>query len=522
MDKFTNPVVYEDLPDPEVIRVGDLYYMSASSFHFSPGAPLLESRDLVNWEYIGHSVPELPPSERFTLDGKRPIAYNKGVWASTLKYRESNGVFYFYTSVQGTDSTYIFTSKSPRDDVWTAHPPIDRFYYDLGLLIDDDDTMYIAHGTGTIQVAQLSSDGMTEVFNKVVYQTDSYDEGARMYKINGAYYIWLTKEWDAQCVLKSTNGPFGPYEHRDVIKAMRAPVPGAAPPHQGGLVDTPDGQWYFMAFIDAYPTGRVPVLAPVTFSAEGWPSVVADYSIPKGQWLAQYPHISQNGPAGRPWTSRKLEFNQPRLEPYWEWNHNPDNSKWRVQDDQLVLETGTVTDSLHLATNTLTHRTVGPGSIITFCLDVSKMADGDRAGLSMFRDKSAYIGIHRTADSASLAVQWLNGRPAALDWKCISKGSIGAEVPLKDDRVWLRVTADCRAAHEGELATVPRKAVFGYSHDGLNFKQLGPAYELPKESSTFMGERFGLFNFATVALGGQVRLSHGNIEIWNPIKVYPS
>lgn len=163
---FTNPVLWEDLPDPEVLRVGDIYYMSVSSFHFSPGAPILKSSNLVDWEYVGHSVPEIPPSSRFSLDSKRPTAYGKGVWASTLKYRESNGLFYFYSAVQGTDKTYIYTAKSP-GDVWTAHPPIERFYYDLGLLIDDDDTMYIAYGTKTIEVAQLSPDGLTEVTSKV-------------------------------------------------------------------------------------------------------------------------------------------------------------------------------------------------------------------------------------------------------------------------------------------------------------------------------------------------------------------
>jgi beta-xylosidase len=140
--------------------------MSASSFHFSPGAPILESCDLVNWKYIGHSVPELPPGPRFSLDGSRPVAYGKGVWASTLKYRESNGLFYFYTAIQGTDQTYIYTAEAP-GSVWTAHPPIERFYYDLGLLIDDDDIMYIAYGTKTIEVAQLSADGMKEVTSKV-------------------------------------------------------------------------------------------------------------------------------------------------------------------------------------------------------------------------------------------------------------------------------------------------------------------------------------------------------------------
>jgi hypothetical protein len=110
-----------------------------------------------------------------------------------------------------------------------------------------------------------------------------------MYKINGAYYIWLTKDWDTQTVLKSTSRPFGPYEVRDVIKGMRSRFAGSGSPHQAALVDTPDGQWYYVAFIDAFPASIVLVLAPVIFDSDGWPSVVAEYHDEKGQWLLEYP-----------------------------------------------------------------------------------------------------------------------------------------------------------------------------------------------------------------------------------------
>ncbi|KAL2820623.1 glycosyl hydrolase [Aspergillus granulosus] len=529
---FTNPVLWEDLPDAEVLRVGETYYMSASSFHFSPGAPVLKSHNLVDWEYIGHSIPKLPPRDRFSLDGKRPIAYGKGVWASTLKFRESNGQFYFYSAIQGTDKTYIYTASSP-GGVWTQHPPIERFYYDLGLLIDDDDSMYIAYGTKTIEVAKLDEDGMTEVTSKVVHTSEAYLEGARMYKIQGAYYIWLTKDWDTQTVLKSTAGPFGPYEERDVIKGMRSPLAGCGSPHQGALVDTPDGKWYYMAFSDAYPAGRVPVLAPVVFDSEGWPSVVADHPDAKGQWRLEYPHVVVPGgpdvesPAK---VSKRYDFVQSSLEPCWEWNHNPDNSKWKLEGGQLILATATVTESLHLATNTLTLRTAGPGSIATFCIDASKAREGDRAGVSIFRDESAYIGIHKdAAENAMLVyvdgarvgpinapVGWLNGRPVALDWECVSNGSVGAQVPLADHRVWLRIKVDMRATFVGEYQKAARNAVFEYSYDGKTFEQLGPAYTLTKSMAGFVGYRFGLFNFATQALGGEIRVSHCDFEIWDP------
>ncbi|KAL3462517.1 glycosyl hydrolase [Aspergillus heterothallicus] len=514
---FANPIKWEDLPDPEVFRVGHTYYMSASSFHFSPGAPLLKSDDLINWEYAGHSVPELPPSSRFSLDGVRPTAYGKGVWASTLRYRNSDGLFYFYSPIQGTDKTYVYTAKSP-GDVWTAHPPIERFYYDLGLLIDDDDTMYIAHGTKTIQVAQLSPDGLTEVASKVVHISEDYIEGARMYKIQGTYYIWVTKPGDTQRMLKSTAGPFGPFEARDIIAEMRSPLAGAGPPHQGGLVDTPNGQWYYISFTDAYPAGRVPLLAPVFFN--------------KGRWLLQYPTPLALGDqrSNSNMCFRKHEFSsQSTLEHCWEWNHNPDKSKWSIQKGQLVLKTGTVTQSLHLATNTLTHRTIGPGSIVTFCMDTSKIRDGDRAGISMFRDESAYIGIHHDGENAKLVyvdgiktapinapVGFLNGRPVALDWKCISLGTMRAEMPLRGDQVWLRIKVDLRPTGFLESGRRLNSATFEYSYDGVKFIQLGPTYQLSTSTAGYVGYRFGLFNFATLALGGEIRVRSCDFQMWDP------
>lgn len=170
---FSNPVKWEDLPDPEVIRVGRIYYMSVSSFAFSPGAPILQSSDLVDWQYIGHSVPELTFGERFYLDGKHGGAYGKGIWASTLGHCKSNGLFYWYGPIQGTERTYIYTAKDPRG-VWTPLPPIDKFYYDLGLLVDEDDTLYLAYGTKTISVAKLSADGLHEIENRVSNEPPDY------------------------------------------------------------------------------------------------------------------------------------------------------------------------------------------------------------------------------------------------------------------------------------------------------------------------------------------------------------
>ncbi|RGP71217.1 glycosyl hydrolase family 43 [Fusarium longipes] len=248
--------------------------MSISSFAFSPGAPASQSSNLTDLEYIGHSVPDLAFGERFYLDGQHGGAYGKRIWASTLKYRRKR--------------TSIYTAKDPRE-TWTPLPAMDKFFYDLGLLINEDDTFYLAYGTKIISVATLTADGLKEVNSKVIYSSDEYLEGARMYNIKGLYYIWLTRPYGGQYVLQSTSGPLGPYECRYVIGNVLSPIPGSGYSHQGALVDTPDRKWSYMAFMDGFPAGRDPVLATVTFDDEGWPKVQIDHPVLPGAWPRQCP-----------------------------------------------------------------------------------------------------------------------------------------------------------------------------------------------------------------------------------------
>lgn len=347
-----------------------------------------------------------------------------------------------------------------------------------------------------------------------------------MYKINGTYYIWLTKPWDGQYVLKSDNGPFGPYECRMVLDNMRSPVPGAGAPHQGGLVDTADGKWYYMAFTDAFPAGRIPVLAPVEFNGEGWPRVVGGYEDERGQWRVNYPLPVPDCKAEKPKTCiRRHLFDGDELGPSWEWNQSPDNSKWSIKEGQLLLETGVVTDSLFLAPNTLTHRAIGPKSTATFCVNWAKLIDGDRAGASLFRDQSAYIGIHKDDGNVNLvyvdnlkiapigeAVGWKNGRPVSKDWTVVSNGTIKEETAVTHERLWLRINANVAAACVDGYEKRARQATFEYSFDGNTFTQLGPSFTLTNLPIGFVGYRFAVFNFATKAPGGQLAVEYCDIS----------
>ncbi|MBC6462843.1 family 43 glycosylhydrolase [Actinomadura sp. HBU206391] len=485
---YINPVVWQDFADGDIIRVGDAYYYSASTMHYSPGAPILRSYNLVDWEYAGHSVPRLDfGSNAYDLNGGR--AYVKGIWASTLNYRSSSSTYYWIGCIE-FNRTYVYTASAV-DGTWTKRSQINNCYYDAGLLIDDNDTMYVAYGNGTISVAQLSVDGLSQVRAQQVFQTPSSVgtlEGSRFYKRGGYYYIWLTRPANGQYVLRSTS-PWGPYEMRQVLLNMPGPISEGGVPHQGGLVQTQNGDWYYMSFVDAYPGGRVPALAPISWTND-WPTI----QTVNGGWGVQYP--KPNIPTTR--TVAPMigpdSFASGTLGHRWEWNHNPDNSRWSTGNG-LRLQTATVTNDLYNARNTLTHRIQGPTSTATIELDSSQMADGDHAGLAMLRDQSAWVGLKK--DNGTTRVVMTAGLTMNSSWQTTGTGTEAASANVSGSRIWLRVNADIRPGSG-------RQARFSYSTDGVNFTSLGPPFTLNNAWQFFMGYRFGIFNYATRSLGGAV------------------
>ena len=486
-ETYTNPVLWLDLPDIDVFRVNDTYYYSASTFAMSPGAPLLQSKDLVNWEFVGHSVPYLDfgNSAAYSLeDGKQ--AYVDGIWASSVRYRESTGLFYWIGCINSS-STYIYTASDPAEE-WSLASTIDTCYYDCGILFDEDDSIYVAYGNSNISIATLNNDlqeeSITPVFNATFYL-----EGARLYNIDGTYYIMLTQPADWQWTLKSSGGIFGPYELEIFANRTAPPIEEGGYPHQGGIVDTSEGDWYYLAFQDAYPGGRVPVLSPFYFDGDGWPRLPSNdtFAIPNS-----YP--SKPAPV-EPITGTDY-FLGPDLGPQWEWNHNPDVSAYGFAEcGGLLLDTATVTNDPYSARNTLTQRILGPEGTGTIEVDVSSMQSGDIAGLWLFRDNSAYIGIQDRV----VFVQ----RDLALGtgWETISTGTREASVPASNSStVWFRLHADVAPASD-------YLADFSYSFDGHTFQSLGTPYEMNTTYFFFLGYRYGIFNFATEELGGSVTVT---------------
>ncbi|KAG9040464.1 hypothetical protein FS837_000595 [Tulasnella sp. UAMH 9824] len=483
---FSNPVIWEDLADLDIRRVGSTYYYSSSTMHYSPGAPILRSYDLFNWEYIGHSVPTLDFGNAYSLIGGQ--AYVQGIWASFFGYHSSKNTWFWGGCIDFA-KTYIYSASSVTGP-WSRLTTINKCYYDSGLLVDDDGTMYVSYiYNNAVWVAQLSSDAKSEVKSQQVYSPPSnigYLEGSRFYKRSGTYYILLTHPANEEWVIKSSS-PFGSYSIKALVQNVAPPVSGAGYPHQGGLVDTPNGQWYYMAFIDAYPGGRIPVLAPVTWGSDGFPAV----TLSGGKWGTSYSDPATAHPVA-PLTGADFFTS---IGPEWEWNHNPDTSKFSTGSSGLVLNTVTVTYDLYAARNTITHRILGPTSTATIKLNYANMKDGDRAGLAMLRDSSAWVGVKR--DSGSFTVCYTSGLTMNSDWSTSATGTTTASVPISGGTIWLRVTADITPGSG-------KQAKFYYSTNGSTFTSIGSAFTMKNAWEFFMGYRFAIFNYATSSLGGYV------------------
>jgi len=485
----TNPVIYADFPDPDVIRVGDTYYMVTTSMHMLPGSPIMRSTDLVNWEIVGYPYDVIEDNDAYNLRNGQN-AYGQGTWANSLKYHE--GKFYVLTASLDTGKTYLFSAEDPAGP-W-ERTVLGGYMHDPALLFDDDGRAYVIYGAGDIAIRELAPDykGLNPTgLNKVILKSGKPGmEGAHAYKINGKYYltfIWWEKGQIRRQYVYRSDRIDGPYEGRLALSdTMGYKQSGVA---QGGLVDTPDGKWYAMLFQDRDAVGRVPVLVPVRWE-DGWPV----YGDEEGKVPPAFKKPGPGGPA-EPLT-RSDEFNadpdgedRPNgsgLGLHWQWNHLPDHTKWSLTERRgfLRLRTGQLADDLLQARNTLTQRGYGPRSSGWIAMDTAGMLDGDYAGLAAFQQEYGFIGVTREEGRRYIVM--------------VEKGVEKARTELKQDEVGLKIDFDF----------VADKAKFYYSLNGTDWTEFGSELNMRYTIPHFMGYRFALFNFATRTPGGYVDIDY--------------
>ena len=315
---YTNPVIASDFPDPDVIRVGDTYYMVTTTMFIFPGVTVLKSFDLVNWRYCSNAVSRFDFGKCYNLDSCN--RYGHGQWATSMKYH--NGKFYllFITLNEGG---FMCTSEKAEGPWTITHLP--KGFYDPGLFFDDDGKIYVAHGFDKISITPVSENLTPVGRDSLVYTGDIRKglEGTHVYKINGYYYLYCTYGGldGFQVALRSKN-IYGPYEQKVVIRDTTPGVNFGI--HQGALIKTQTGEWWTILFVDSGPFGRFPSLQPVTW-VEDWPMAGVNG---KAVVTFRKPNVGKTYPITILPTSD--EFTNKILGIQWGWNHNPDSTKWSL------------------------------------------------------------------------------------------------------------------------------------------------------------------------------------------------
>ncbi len=497
---FTNPLVYDEFSDPDIIRVGEDYYLAGTTMHSVPGLVILHSRDLVNWENVSYCFDRFDfDDDAFSLKNGKEI-YGQGIWAPCIRHHD--GKFYLYSNVNGK-GLQCFTSDRI-EGPW-KHSNMQGNIYDLGVLFDDDGKIYAIHGYGEVKCTELKPDmsGPIEGTERVIIpEGNGVGEGHHMYKIDGKYYLISTDYVpNGRTLCSRADNIWGPYETR-VITADETfgyhaapmtqirgrimpdghPVSVAMPDpdktaasniHQGGIVDTPDGQWWAVLMQDFHSIGRVPGLVPITWK-DGWPMIGLEGNLGRAPrtWLKPETAARDTESIHAPY-ERNEDFNGKTLGRVWQWNHNPDDSKWKLNKGRLRLNTMPA-EQLMWARNTLTQRAIGPESDVTVELYPGGMKDGDVAGLCNINVPCSWIGLVKE-----------NGNLTLRRFEQLKNDTLDVELPAKTEKIWLRLHGDYDVD----------RARYCYSTDGVNFKPLGDDMTLSYQLITFQGSRPGLFAF---------------------------
>ena len=475
--KYQNPVVRADFPDPDVIRVGDTYYMVSTTMVNFPGATILKSKDMVNWEYCAQPLKKISDADKYNLKNNQN-AYSKGMWACSMKYHD--GKFYILNNCN-EGGAYLLTATDPEGE-WELKK-LSRGYYDPGMLFDNG-KVYVACGINNIQMCELDENFNFIQEKNVVSRDNAGLEGCHLYKKGDYYYIYATYGgWPSGQVVFRSENIFGPYEEREVLAKT---INGQANTiHQGALVEDEKGNWWTIMQQDLGAFGRFPNLQPVKWNYN-WPSVGN-----KG-----VPYETYNKPAGTPDYPLKAlpstdDFRSYPLGSQWQWNHNPDDTGWSLfeRPGWLRLKANSTTTSLKQARNMLTQRIFAlknKATVGTICLDVTRLQEGDVAGICIFQDPYAYIGV-RVKDGKREIV-WRQD-VISSDAQPAEKVASGVTV---GDVVYLR----------GSIKFGEDKTRFYYSLDNKTWKQLGSETQQNFNLSVFVGSRFGLFCYATKTTGG--------------------
>ena len=500
---FTNPLFYDEFSDPDILRVGDDYYLAGTTMHAVPGLVILHSKDLVNWENISYCFDRFDFDDpAFSLKDHKEV-YGQGIWAPAIRY--ANGQFYVFSNINGK-GLQCFTAKDIRGP-WTHHNMKGRIY-DLAVHFDDDGKVYAIHGYGEVHCTELKPDmsGPIEETDRVIIpEGNGVGEGHHMYKIDGMYYLISTDySPNGRTLCSRSKSIWGPYETRvitadetygyhaaslsqiprgekyrigsDGTKFALGPVDKDATActnaHQGGIVQYKDGSWWALFMQDFHSIGRTVCLMPMTW-VDGWPMVGLPGNLGRAPRTWYKP-----GEAPLSWTARSAydrneNFDGKVLGRVWQWNHNPDDKMWSLKNGKLRIQS-TPAEQLMWARNTLTQRVIGPKSVTTVELFVKGMKDGDVCGLGNINVPCSWIGIVKDGNSFTLRC-----------FEQLTNDTVDVNLNAPFSKIWLRSIGD----YDND------QAQYAYSVDGKEYRTLGRTMPLSYQLISFQGSRHALFAF---------------------------
>ncbi|MDS0300141.1 glycoside hydrolase 43 family protein [Halogeometricum sp. S1BR25-6] len=501
-DRYRNPIIHADYSDPDVVRVGDEFFMTASSFNAVPGLPILHSRDLVNWRLINHAIQELPPA----FD--RP-QHGNGVWAPSINYHD--GTFYIYYG-DPDRGVYMTSTEDPRGrwtDLTLVHEA--EGWIDTAPLWDDDGNAYLVHAfaksragvNSVLHVAPMAPDG-TRLVGESREVFDGHGdhptiEGPKLYERDGRYYVFapaggVSDGW--QTVLRSED-VYGPYDDRIVLAQGETDVNG---PHQGAWVDTESGGDWFLHFQELDPYGRIVHLQPLRWD-DGWPVIGRDEDgdgtgEPVG--IHEKPDVSAGElPTMTPQTSD--DFESARLGLQWQWHGNPQFG-WHSlthRPDALRLFPRAADDAENLwsVPNLLLQKFPAPSFTVTTAVDCELGDEGGYGGLLVMGTEYASLDVRRTSDGIEVT-QRRNTAPADGDTDTVLE-----RVSIQQSSVRLRASVEAGGRVEFAYATDESES---------EFESIGAPFQA--QQGRWIGAKIGLFAVQSVDIDAPAERGYLDVE----------
>jgi len=474
---YKNPIIYADYSDPDVIRVGNDYYLVASSFNCAPGIPILHSKDMVNWTIINYVYDHLP------LQRYQKMQPGQGSWAPAIRYHK--GIFYVYFCTP-EDGLFMASTTNPAGKWNMTLVQAVANWEDPCPFWDDDGQAYLIHGRKGADPAilhKMSADGKRLLDNGTLIYRDLKKqrnlEGFKfMPKRDGYYYFaapagGVSSGW--QSVFRSKN-IYGPYEDKIVMHQGNTNTNG---PHQGGLVETQTGEWWFIHFQDKGAYGRILHLQPATWK-NGWPVIGEDKDdTGTGQPVMSYkmPNVGKKYPVAVPQTSD--EFSVPKLGLQWQWQAAPHSSWYSLTARKGFIRLNAIcnptdTGSLFYAPNILLQKFMAPIFTCVTKLQFHPTAINDRAGLTITGNYYTYLCIEKQETGNNLVIY-----EGKKDDKKFLVPKPLVTVPINTNTVWLKVSV-------GENAVCH----YTYSVDGKTYTDIGSNYKA--EKGTWIGAKVGV------------------------------